>query len=122
VLVLTQLMNLVFVPWLGHAGLALSIGVAALVNAAVAAASACARGLYHARARLAGLRAARAAGLPAAGRVPGLGRAGIDWIGLHASAVAARRPCWPPADRGHRAVLRLPAGHRAATSQFLRRG
>lgn len=33
VLVLTQLMNLVFVPRFGHAGLALSIGVAALVNA-----------------------------------------------------------------------------------------
>ena len=34
VLVLTQLLNLAFVPWLAHAGLALSIGVAALVNAA----------------------------------------------------------------------------------------
>ncbi|MDT8998247.1 murein biosynthesis integral membrane protein MurJ [Paucibacter sp. APW11] len=33
VLVLTQLMNLVFVPWVGVAGLALSIGVGALVNA-----------------------------------------------------------------------------------------
>ena len=33
VLVLTQAMNLVFVPWLGHAGLALSIGVGGLVNA-----------------------------------------------------------------------------------------
>lgn len=33
VLVLTQLMNLMFVPWLNHAGLALSIGLAALVNA-----------------------------------------------------------------------------------------
>ncbi len=33
VLVATQLMNLLFVPWLGHAGLALSIGLAALVNA-----------------------------------------------------------------------------------------
>jgi putative peptidoglycan lipid II flippase len=33
VLVLSQLMNLGFVPWLGHAGLALSIGVAALINA-----------------------------------------------------------------------------------------
>jgi putative peptidoglycan lipid II flippase len=33
VLVLTQLFNLAFVPWLGHAGLALSIGLAALVNA-----------------------------------------------------------------------------------------
>jgi putative peptidoglycan lipid II flippase len=33
VLVLTQLMNLVFVPNFGHAGLALSIGLGALVNA-----------------------------------------------------------------------------------------
>jgi putative peptidoglycan lipid II flippase len=33
VLVLTQLLNLLFVPRLGHAGLALSIGCAALVNA-----------------------------------------------------------------------------------------
>ncbi|MCW7536458.1 murein biosynthesis integral membrane protein MurJ [Aquabacterium sp. A7-Y] len=33
VLCLTQLMNLVFVPLIGHAGLALSIGLAALVNA-----------------------------------------------------------------------------------------
>ena len=34
VLVLTQLLNLVFVPHLAHAGLALSIGLGALVNAA----------------------------------------------------------------------------------------
>ena len=33
VLVLTQLMNLVWVPLFGHAGLALSIGLAALINA-----------------------------------------------------------------------------------------
>ena len=33
VLVLTQLLNLVLVPWLAHAGLAWSIGLAALVNA-----------------------------------------------------------------------------------------
>jgi putative peptidoglycan lipid II flippase len=33
VLVLTQLMNVVLVPVLGHAGLALSIGLAALINA-----------------------------------------------------------------------------------------
>jgi putative peptidoglycan lipid II flippase len=33
VLVCTQLMNLAFVPWLGHAGLALSIGLGAMVNA-----------------------------------------------------------------------------------------
>jgi putative peptidoglycan lipid II flippase len=34
VLIAVQAMNLVFVPWLGHAGLALSIGLGALVNAA----------------------------------------------------------------------------------------
>jgi len=33
VLVLTQLMNIALVPWLHHAGLALSIGLGALVNA-----------------------------------------------------------------------------------------
>jgi len=35
VLVATQLANLVFVPWLGHAGLALSIGTGACLNAAL---------------------------------------------------------------------------------------
>ncbi len=33
VLLATQLMNLLFVPWFGHAGLALSIGLGALINA-----------------------------------------------------------------------------------------
>ena len=33
VLVITQLLNVVLVPWIEHAGLALSIGLAALVNA-----------------------------------------------------------------------------------------
>lgn len=46
VLVLTQGMNLVFVPWLGHAGLALSIGVAALVNAGWLLAGLLRRGAY----------------------------------------------------------------------------
>lgn len=34
VLIATQLMNLVFVPWIAHAGLALSIGIGACFNAA----------------------------------------------------------------------------------------
>ena len=33
VLIATQVMNALFVPWLGHAGLALSIGLGALINA-----------------------------------------------------------------------------------------
>ena len=44
----TQLMNLVFVPWLGHAGLALSIGLGAMVNAAWLLYGLRARGLYRA--------------------------------------------------------------------------
>jgi putative peptidoglycan lipid II flippase len=35
VLITTQLMNLVLVPWLGHAGLALSISLGALINSAM---------------------------------------------------------------------------------------
>jgi putative peptidoglycan lipid II flippase len=35
VLIATQAMNLVLVPWIGHAGLALSIGLGAIVNAAL---------------------------------------------------------------------------------------
>lgn len=34
VLIATQLMNLVFVPWIAHAGLALSVGLGACINAA----------------------------------------------------------------------------------------
>lgn len=35
VLIVTQLLNLVLVPWLGHAGLALSISLGALINSAL---------------------------------------------------------------------------------------
>lgn len=45
-LVLTQLMNVAFVPWLGHAGLALSIGLAALCNAALLLIGLRRKGLY----------------------------------------------------------------------------
>lgn len=47
VLIAVQAMNLVFVPWLGHAGLALSIGLGALVNAAWLFAGLRKRGLYR---------------------------------------------------------------------------
>ena len=82
VLVLTQLMNLVFVPWLGHAGLALSIGMGAMVNAAWLL-----TGLRRARvyvpspgwavfsARIAFATALLAVALAWAGRA-------IDWVGM----------------------------------------
>lgn len=46
VLALTQLLNLMFVPMFGHAGLTLSIGLAALVNAALLLRGLLSRGSY----------------------------------------------------------------------------
>lgn len=47
VLVITQMLNVVFVPWLAHAGLALSIALGALVNAAWLLAGLRRRGRYR---------------------------------------------------------------------------
>jgi len=49
VLIATQLMNLVFVPWFAHAGLALAIGLGACVNAALLFAGLYRRGVYRPR-------------------------------------------------------------------------
>jgi putative peptidoglycan lipid II flippase len=49
VLVATQALNLVLVPWLGHAGLALSIGLGALVNAGLLLGGLLRRRLYTPR-------------------------------------------------------------------------
>lgn len=47
VLVATQALNLVFVPWFGHAGLALAIGLGALVNAGLLLSGLLRRRLYR---------------------------------------------------------------------------
>ncbi len=49
ILAATQIMNLALVPWLGHAGLALSIGLGALVNAALLLAGLLRRDIYKPR-------------------------------------------------------------------------
>lgn len=49
VLALTQLLNLVLVPWLEHAGLALAIGLGALVNASALYFGLVRQGLYQPR-------------------------------------------------------------------------
>jgi len=46
VLVCTQALNVVLVPWLGHAGLTLSISLAALLNAGLLLAGLMRRGIY----------------------------------------------------------------------------
>jgi putative peptidoglycan lipid II flippase len=86
VLVATQLMNLVLVPWLGHAGLALSIGLGALVNAGLLLAGLLRGAVYRPAPgwlgygwRLALANAALAGTLAWAAR-------DIDWIGLQARA------------------------------------
>lgn len=48
VLIATQLMNLIFVPWIAHAGLALSIGLGACLNAAFLYWGLKRRGIYSA--------------------------------------------------------------------------
>lgn len=84
VLCLTQVFNLAFVPWLGHAGLALSIGLAALVNAGWLLRGLRQRGIYQ---PLPGwgafaLRVALAAAVMGAGL--GWAAQALDWVGLRA--------------------------------------
>jgi len=47
VLIVTQLLNLAFVPWLGHVGLALSVGLGATVNSLLLLAILIRRGIYR---------------------------------------------------------------------------
>jgi putative peptidoglycan lipid II flippase len=83
-LVLTQAMNLVLVPWLGHGGLALSIGLAALFNAGLLLYLLRRRGLYRPSpgwgpfALRVGLACAALAGVLA------YAARRIDWLGLQA--------------------------------------
>jgi putative peptidoglycan lipid II flippase len=84
VLVATQVMNVAFVPWLGHGGLALSIGLGALINAGFLLGGLLRQGSYQPSP---GWRVFAARLVPAnLGLGAALyGAAGhIDWIGLQA--------------------------------------
>ncbi len=85
VLLATQLLNLLLVPRLGHAGLALSIGLGALVNAGLLLAGLLRRGVFQPRPgwlRFAGQ-------VTVANLLLGAALAwaaqGVDWVGLQAS-------------------------------------
>jgi putative peptidoglycan lipid II flippase len=81
-LLLTQALNLVLVPWLGHGGLALSIGLAALFNAGLLLFLLRRRGLYQPSPGW-GRFALRVAFASAAlGAVLAFAARRIDWIGL----------------------------------------
>jgi putative peptidoglycan lipid II flippase len=84
VLVATQLMNAAFVPFIGHAGLALSIGLAAVLNATLLLAGLLRRGVYRPRPGWP-LFAARVGGVcTLLGLALGWAARAIDWIGLQA--------------------------------------
>ena len=82
VLGLTQLMNLAFVPWLGHAGLALSIGVAALINSAWLFVGLRRAGLYTPEPGWAAFAARVLLACTLLGAFLAWAAQAIDWIGL----------------------------------------
>jgi putative peptidoglycan lipid II flippase len=84
VLVLTQLMNVVLVPWLGHAGLALSIGLAALVNAGWLLRGLVRRGSYRPSAGWAGFLLRVAAASAVMGAALAFAAQHWDWVALRA--------------------------------------
>lgn len=122
VLVVTQLLNLVLVPWIGHPALALSIGIGALINAGWLLRGLRRLGVYRPQPGWGGfvlrtVLASTALGLA----LWGAGR-GIDWLGLQAQPLV--RALWMAGVLGGVAVvyfglLRLTG---LDLRQFARRG
>ena len=84
VLAATQAMNLVLVPWLGHAGLALSIGLGALVNAGLLLGGLLRSGVFRPRPGWMRFALQVLAANLALGAVLSWAGQGIDWVGLQA--------------------------------------
>lgn len=84
VLLATQAMNLVLVPWLGHAGLALAIGLGALVNAGLLLGGLLRGRVYRPRPGWAAFMARVAAANAVLAGALVWAAAGIDWVGLQA--------------------------------------
>jgi putative peptidoglycan lipid II flippase len=82
VLVLTQAMNLVFVPWLGHAGLALSVSLGAVVNAVWLFAGLLRGGWYRPAAGWGRFIASVVVATALMGALLAAAEARIDWVGL----------------------------------------
>ncbi len=85
VLLLTQLMNLVTVPLLGHAGLALSIGLGALVNAVWLLIGLRASGAYHPEPGWGGFAGRVFLATALLGVALAAAAHSVDWIGLQTS-------------------------------------
>jgi putative peptidoglycan lipid II flippase len=82
VLVATQALNLMLVPWLGHAGLALSIGLGALVNAALLLGGLVRRRLFTPRPGWGAFAFKVLLANLLLGALLGWAASGIDWVGL----------------------------------------
>ncbi|MDE1948315.1 MAG: murein biosynthesis integral membrane protein MurJ [Burkholderiales bacterium] len=92
VLIATQAMNAVFVPFLGHAGLTLAIGLGAILNAGLLLAGLLRLGVYRPRPGW-GLFALRVAGACVLlGAALAFASTHIDWVGLRGHA--AQRAAW----------------------------
>ena len=85
VLVLTQLMNLIWVPLFGHAGLALSIGLAALINAGWLLIGLVRSGGYKPEPGWGGFTLRVLVATTLLGVLLAWSAHGIDWIGLRSS-------------------------------------
>ncbi|MFC5480685.1 murein biosynthesis integral membrane protein MurJ [Massilia suwonensis] len=84
VLVVTQLMNLVFVPLLGVAGLALSIGVGACINAALLYTGLRKRAIYQPEPGWGGFFLKLVIAVSVMGAVAWFGQVQFDWIAMRA--------------------------------------
>jgi putative peptidoglycan lipid II flippase len=120
-LVLTQAMNLVFVPWLGHGGLALSIGVAALFNAGTLLFLLRRRGLYLPSPGWGGFMLRVGVACAVLAGVLAFAARRIDWIGLQAHW--AQRAGWMALVLGGVALLYFAMLHLSGLKlrQFVRR-
>ena len=103
VLLATQAMNALLVPWLGHAGLALSIGLAALLNAGWLLTGLRRGGFYRPQPGWGAFLARVAAACAALGALLFWAERAIDWVGLQAHW--AQRAGWMAAVLGGAALL-----------------
>jgi putative peptidoglycan lipid II flippase len=109
VLVGTQLMNVLLVPWLAHAGLALSIGLGALLNAAWLLAGLLRRGVWRPAAGWGGFLARVLLGCAALAALLAVAAQALDWLALQRTP--GLRALWLAAVVGAAAVLYLGLLH-----------
>ena len=103
VLAATQAMNFAFVPWFGQAGLALSIGLGALVNAGLLLGGLMARGTYKPSPGWGGFAWRLLLANMALGGALAWAARSIDWIALQAHA--GQRAAWMALVLGGAALL-----------------